>query len=192
VEVTGLDDDDDIGGSGYSLEELSAYLDRGRVPRIAAIESNAQCQAVLASMERMSALSRELVAEEAKTPIPEAWYEGIMREVLREVRAGRDIPLRRPVGGTELVVTEGALRELIRAVGDAVPGVFVGRVRLEQQHPHGPLQVGLSLSVRFGRRIADAVAEVRDAVTAAVQRHGDLRIDEVDVTVDDVHVEEDA
>ena len=32
------DDIDDIGGSGYSLEELSAYLDRGRTPRIPAID----------------------------------------------------------------------------------------------------------------------------------------------------------
>ena len=183
-------EDDDIGGSGYSLADLSEYLDRGRSPRIAAIESNAQCQAVLASLERMAAMSRELVAEEARAPLPDAWYDGVMREVLRELRAGRDIALREPADGIELVVTEGALRELVRAVGDAVPGVLVGRVRLAQPEPGGALQIGLTLSVRFGRPIAEAVRDVRAAVTAAVQRQGGLRVSEVDVTVDDVHVEE--
>ena len=182
-------DDDDIGGSGYSLDELSAYLDRARTPRIAAIESNAEANAVLASMERMGALSRELLADEAKEPIPEAWYDGIMREIVREFRSGRDIALRPPSHGTELVVTEGALHELIRSVGDSVPGVLVGRVRLEQPDEFGPLQVSLSISVRFGRRIADVVAEVRRAVTSAVQKHGELRVGEVDVKVDDVHVD---
>ncbi|WP_371357815.1 hypothetical protein, partial [Salmonella sp. M127] len=56
-----VDQTDDVGGSGYSLEDLSAYLDRGRTPRIPAIERNAECQALMASMERMGRLSREIV-----------------------------------------------------------------------------------------------------------------------------------
>lgn len=180
--------DENIGGSGYSLEELSAYLDRGRTPRIAAIESNAECQAVLASMMRMAQLSRELVDEEAGAGLAEHWYEGVMRGVLRELRAGRDIPLRAAADGVDLVVTEGALRELVRSTGDGVPGVFVGRVSLRQAED-SRLHITVSISVRFGRRIADAVTEVRAAVRDAVGHHGDLRVGEIDVTVDDVHTE---
>jgi len=181
------DEIDDIGASGYSLEDLSAYLDRGRVPRIAAIERNAECQAVLASMERMGRLSREIVEEQASEPLADSWYDSIMREVMREFRAGRDIPLARGADGVEIVVTEGALYELIRAVGDGVDGVLVGRVRLQQPEPDAPLDVRVSVSVRFGRAMTPAVEEMREGIRDAIERHGDLRVGKVDVTVGDVH-----
>jgi hypothetical protein len=191
VEVTRMSEhDDDIGGSGYSLEDLSAYLDRGRTPRIPAIERNAECQAILASMERMGRLSREIVDEQASEPIAESWYDSIMREVMREFRAGRDIPLARTDDGTELVVTEGALYELIRTVGDRIEGVLVGRVRLDQPEPDAPLDVTVTVSVRFGRAMTDAVDEMRDGIRSAIDRQGDLRVGRVDVTVGDVHIDE--
>jgi len=184
------ENNDEVGSSGFSLEDLSAYLDRGRVPRIAAIERDAECQAVLASMERMGRLSREIVDEQAAEPLAESWYDDIMREVMREFRAGRDIPLARTDDGTEIVVTEGALYELIRCVGDGVEGVIVGRVRLDQPEPDAPLDVRVSISVVFGRRMTDAVDEMRDGIRTAVERQGDLRVGRVDVTVGDVHLEE--
>jgi len=181
---------DDIGGSGYSLEDLSAYLDRGRLPRISAIERNAECQAILASMERMGRLSREIVEDQASEPVSESWYDSIMREVMREFRAGRDIPLARTDDGTELVVTEGALYELIRTVGDGIEGVLVGRVRLDQPEPNAPLEVRVTVSVRFGRAMNSAVDQMRDGIRSAIERHGDLRVGRVDVTVGDVHLDE--
>lgn len=184
------DDIDDIGRSGYSLEDLSAYLDRGRTPRIPAIERNAECQAILASMERMGRLSREIVEEQASEPLAESWYDSIMRQVMREFRAGRDIPLARAADGTEIVVTEGALYELIRTVGDDVPGVLVGRVHLNQPEPEAPLDVRVTVSVRFGRAMTVAVDEMRDGIRTAIERHGDLRVGRVDVTVGDVHTDE--
>jgi len=179
-----------IGGSGYTLEDLSAYLDRNRTPRIAAIERDAECQAVLASMERMGRLSRELVAEQAVEPLADSWYDDIMREVMREFRAGRDIPLARTDDGTEIVVTEGALYELIRCVGDEIPGVLISRVRLDHPEAGGPLSIRIAMSVRFGRRIADAVDQLREDVRTAVERQGDLRVGTIDVTVGDVHLDE--
>lgn len=181
---------DDIGGSGYSLEDLSAYLDRGRVPRINAIERNAQCQAILASMQRMGQLSRAIVDEQAAEPLAESWYDGIMREVMREFRAGRDIPLVQSDEGVELVVTEGAIYELIRSVGDGIEGLLVGRVRLEHVEPGAPLDVRVTVSVRFGRAMTEAVDEMRDGIRSAIERHGDLRVGRVDVTVGDVHLDE--
>lgn len=182
--------DDDIGGSGYTLEDLSAYLDRGRTPRIPAIERNAECQAILASMERMGRLSREIVEEQAAEPLADSWYDSIMREVMREFRAGRDIPLLRSVDGTEIVVTEGALYELIRSVGDGIDGLLVGRVRLDQSAPDAPLEVRVTVSVRFGRPMAATVEEMRDGIRTAIERHGELRVGRVDVTVGDVHMQE--
>ncbi|MCT2085662.1 Asp23/Gls24 family envelope stress response protein [Microbacterium enclense] len=184
-----VDDVEDVGGSGYSLEDLSAYLDRGRTPRIPAIERNAECQALLASMERMGRLSREIVDEQAAEPLAESWYDGIMREVMREFRAGRDIPLARTADGTQLVVTEGALYELIRTVGDDVPGLLVGRVRIDQPEPTAPLDVRVSVSVLFGYPMQGTVDLMRDGIRAAIERHGELRVGRVDVTVGDVHVD---
>lgn len=181
---------DDIGGSGYSLEDLSAYLDRGRTPRIPAIERNAECQAILASMDRMGRLSREIVEEQAAEPLAESWYDDIMREVMREFRAGRDIPLARTADGTELVVTEGALYELIRSVGDGIDGLFVGRVRVDQAEPEAPLDVRVTVSVRFGRPMTAVVEQMRDGIRSAIEQHGDLRVGRVDVTVGDVHIDE--
>ncbi len=181
---------DDIGGSGYSLEDLSAYLDRGRTPRIPAIERNAECQAILASMDRMGRLSREIVEEQAAEPLAESWYDDIMREVMREFRAGRDIPLARTADGTELVVTEGALYELIRSVGDGIDGLFVGRVRVDQAEPEAPLDVRVTVSVRFGRPMAAVVEQMRDGIRSAIEQHGDLRVGRVDVTVGDVHIDQ--
>jgi hypothetical protein len=181
---------DDVGGSGYSLEDLSAYLDRGRSPRIPAIERNAECQALLASMERMGRLSREIVDEQAAEPLADSWYDGIMREVMREFRAGRDIPLARSENGAQLVVTEGALYELIRTVGDGVPGVLVGRVRIDQAEPAAPLDVRVTVSVLFGRPMRDTVDRMRDGIRVAIERHGDLKVGRVDVTVGDVHMDE--
>lgn len=183
------DDVDDVGGSGYSLEDLSAYLDRGRTPRIPAIERNAECQALLASMERMGRLSREIVEEQSAEPLAESWYDEIMREVMREFRAGRDIPLARTADGTELVVTEGALYELIRTVGDDVEGVLVGRVRIDQSEPAAPLDVRVTVSVLFGYPMKETVDSMREGIRAAIERHGDLRVGRVDVTVGDVHID---
>ena len=184
-----VDDVDDVGGSGYSLEDLSADLDRGRTPRIPAIERNAECQALLASMERMGRLSREIVDEQATEPLAESWYDEIMREVMREFRAGRDIPLTRTADGTQLVVTEGALYELIRTVGDDVAGVLVGRVRIDQPEPTDALDVRVTVSVLFGYPMQRTVDLMRDGIRAAIERHGELRVGRVDVTVGDVHVD---
>lgn len=182
-------DVDDVGGSGYSLEDLSAYLDRGRTPRIPAIERNAECQALLASMERMGRISREIVEEQAAEPLAESWYDEIMREVMREFRAGRDIPLSHTEDGTQLVVTEGALYELIRTVGDDIEGVLVGRVRIDQPEPTAPLDVRVTVSVLFGYPIPDTVELMRDGIRTAIERHGELRVGRVDVTVGDVHLD---
>lgn len=183
-------DDRGVGGSGYSLEDLSAYLDRGRTPRIAAIDTNAECQSVLASMERMGALSRDLVARESARPLDEGWYDGLMREIMREFRAGSDIPLRTAEPESGLYVTEGALYELVRAAGDEVPGILVGRTKLRRDAETGEFDVTITVSVRFGERVEEVADAARAAVAAAIESQGDLRVRSVDVTVDNVHLDD--
>ncbi|MBI5160184.1 MAG: Asp23/Gls24 family envelope stress response protein [Micrococcales bacterium] len=178
-----------VGGSGYSLDDLSAYSDRGRRPSIAAIDSNPECQAVLDSIERLGRLSRELVDESAATlPRPdESWIQALLESIAREVRAGADIPFPSGVEGTTVTMTEGAIREVVRTAGDTVPGVLVSRVHLEVAED-GTARVALSVSVAYARPLPAVAAQVREAVQEALARQSPIAAREIDVTVDDIHL----
>jgi len=182
----------DIGGSGYTLEDLSEYLDRGRTPAIAAIDDNAECQSVLASLERVGTLSRDLVAQDAalNPAIDESWLASVFSSITREAKAGRDIPLSSPDPRTRLSITEGAVRELVRAAGDAIDGVFVGRCDLEGDPTEtgSGIRVGISISVVLGSAVHDVAETVRQRVYSELLTHTELTIEAVDVTVTDVHV----
>lgn len=179
---------DDIGDSGYTLEQLSDYLDRGRTPANPAIDDNAECQAVLASLERVGALSRDLVTRDAELDptLDESWLSSLFSAITREVKAGRDIPLTSPDPQTRLSITEGAIRELVRAAGDSVDGVIVGRCSLVDSD--GGVRVELSVSVLLGTPVREAAELVRQRVFSELLKHTELTVESVDVTVADVHV----
>jgi len=182
---------DDVGGSGYTLDDLSAYLDRGREPAIAAIDTNAECRAVLDSMERVGALSRELLASDvrANPTVDENWLGSLLSSISRELRAGRDIPLSATDPTTSLSITEGAVRELVRAAGDSVDGVLVGSCTLIGI-PDGsePIQVALTISVVLARPLPELAEQVRQRVYSELLKHTELQIEAVNVTIGDVHI----
>ena len=180
-----------IGGTRYTVEDLSAYADRGRTPRIAAIEEDAECRAVLDGIERLGALSRELLADDvARAPkVDESWIDRVITSIGRELRAGRDIPLADADGRTSTVITEGAVRELTRAAGDSVEGVIVGGSRIsgDVDVPDGAVSVAVTISVVTGVPVRERAEAVRDRIRSELQRHTRLRIEAVDVTVVDLH-----
>ncbi|WP_072314688.1 hypothetical protein [Agrococcus sp. Marseille-P2731] len=176
--------DDTIGESGRTLEELSDYFDAGRSPAIDAIEQDPECRAMLASMERMSRLTRALAAEESRV-VESSWVDRVLAVVRDEVRAGRDLPLETIDDRTETTVTEGALRELVRRAGDEVDGVLVGSVELrfdEQQEPH----VRVTIGVRFGSPMRERADDVRSRIRTALAAHAPTPVQQVDVVIDDV------
>lgn len=177
---------DDVGGSGYSLEQLSDYLDRGRTPPIPAIDDNAECRALLDSMAHASLLSRELVERDAATSADDEppWWDALLATVASEVRAGRDIPLASRDPRTTLAITEGAIRGLVRSAGDSVPGVLVGSCRVSVD---APVDVAVTISVLFGAPVLPTAETVRDRVAEALQTHTELEVGAIDVTVIDVH-----
>lgn len=175
--------DETIGDSGHTLEQLSAYFDAGRVPRIAAIEDDAEARAVLASMERLSRLTRELADEESTAAEP-AWVERVLDVVRSEVRAGRDLPMHAIDARTETTVTEGALRELARRAGDDVGDVLVGSVVLRSRAD--ALDVRITIGVRFGAPVRLRADAVREAVRSAVDPHAPRPLGRIDVVVDDI------
>lgn len=173
---------DDIGGSGYTLDDLSAYLDRGRTPAIAAIDRNPECQALLDAMERFGRLSHELVDRDgAEQPASPGWLDGLLDTVAQEVRAGRDLPY-----AEGLVVTEGAVRTLVRHAGDEVPGALVGRTRIRED-PAGT-RIEIEISVLGDRPLVAVGDHVREAVADALRQHTPLGDAVIDVTVVDVHL----
>lgn len=181
-----------IGASGYTLDDLSAYLDRGRTPAIAAIDDSPECQAMLASMERVGSLARELLAQDVREhpAVEEGWLGGLLTSISREVRAGRDIPLTSPDPRATLTVTEGAVRELVRAAGDSVDGVLVGSCSLEGDvtMPDAGIRVALTISVILHSPVHELAEAVRQRVYSELLSHTELAIESIDVTVTDVHL----
>ena len=193
--------DDDIGGSGFGLDELAAYRERGRTPAIPAIDDNAECQAVLDSLERLGELSRELVERDAAAlPVDENWLAGILNAIAFEVRAGNDIefpvePENEPAdpgtgASTRLTITEGAIREIVRWAGDSVPDVLVGRVVLvgDATDPSSEISIAVTISAAFPAPLAERADAVRIAVAGALLAHTPLRVVRVDVTVGEIHL----
>lgn len=181
-----------IGGTGFELDDLSDYLDRGRAPSIPAIDNSAECRSVLSSLERVSTLSRELVARDAESHsfIDDGWLGSLLTSISTEAKAGRDIPLASPDARTRLVITEGAVRELVRAAGDSIPGALVGRCQLDGDPAAAgaSVRVAITISVMLGMQVAMVAEAVRQRVYSQLLSHTELRIDAVDVTVVDVHV----
>lgn len=183
---------DGVGGTSYTLDDLSDYLDRGRQPAIAEIENSPECQAMLASMERVGELSRQLLAQDVEqTPVlEEGWLGTLLGSISREVKAGRDIPLSSPDPHTRLSITEGAVRELVRAAGDSVDGVLVGSCAIAGDlDPEGDgITVSITISVVLNTPVPALAEAVRQRVYSELLRHTELAVTSIDVTVSDVHV----
>ena len=181
-----------IGESGFTLDDLSDYLDRGRVPAIRAIDESPECQAMLASIERMGSLTRDLVAQDQREQpaLEEGWLGGLLEAISREVRAGRDIPLTAPDPRATLTVTEGAIRELIRSAGDSVGGALVGSCTLEGDVDAvgGLVTVALTISVVPQTPVVELAEQVRQKVYTQLLAHTELSIGSIDVTVSDIHI----
>lgn len=184
----------DIGGSGYSLQQLSDYLDAGRTPPITAIDDNAECQVMLDSLERLTTLSTELLAREAleASDVDETWLSSFLTTIGREVRAGKDIPFVAANPHTRLSITEGAVRELVRAAGDSVDGALVGSCSLvgivDDSEPGATITVNLTLSVVLSVPVVTLAQAVRDRVRSELLKHTRLQIGAINVTVIDVHL----
>lgn len=182
-----------IGDSGYTLEELADYHERGRTPADAAIDGDPQCRAILDSMDRLGSLSRALVEHDAEIVIEESWFEQIIGAVARESRAGRDLPIS-ATGDTRLVVTEGAVRGLVRDAGDSVAGVLVESVEVSvlPESAGESIDVALSISVLYGMAMRALADRVRDAVASALQQSTPWSVGRIDVTIDSLRTRDDA
>lgn len=181
---------------GHTIDELSDYLDRDRLPPDPSIDSSAGCQIALGALERLRDAARSvLVADQAEQPpADESWITRVLLGIATESRAGREIPLTSTDPDTQLAITEGAVRGVIRAAGDTVGGLLIGRVRLEGDliEPGAPVVVSVDASVIWGQSIPLVVERIREAIHTQLLRHTELNVVAIDVTVHDIHVAPDA
>lgn len=176
---------------GKTIEELSDYLAADRIPYDPRIETCPECLNALQGLSRVSSMSRELLDEDvAHLPAPPAaWMQDIMDNIHNEVRSGRSLPLPHPDPRVFLSITEGAVRALIRSVGDDVPGVLIGKCDIDgdAEVEGAPINVRVTASVAWGYAMPSAIAAVRTAIRAALLEHTRLNVGAVNVSIEDIH-----
>ncbi len=179
-------------GGSVSTERLADYLDSGREPYDPLIEDDPECLAQLVALERLRALSSELVESDVETaPAPDpSWIAGVMDRVRLESRTGRDIPLASPDPRSTVHITEGAVRSLVREAGDSVPGAVVVSCGLagDVGIADAPIRVDVAISVVYGADLRSVADLVREAVARALTRQTEIVVEALDVTVRDVHL----
>ena len=175
---------------GHTLEELSLYLDTGEFPDPPHLESCPECRNGLDSLRRLSAAGEELFASDlaAAGSGRDDWMKDILANLTLELRPGRSIPLRSDDPADILSETEGSVIALVRSVADNLPGAVAGKVRLEGDVtvPGAPVAVHLDLAVLFGHPLLPSAASLRQDLAAALDRHTELNVSAIDITITDV------
>ena len=185
------DPTDDL--DGHTIEELADYVDRGRTPIDPTIEDSPGCRNAIAALQRLRSVSVTFLAEESFGAEPDgSWLAALMSQISIDARAGADFPLLTTAGGDEVVMTEGALRALVRAAGDDQPGFLVGRVRFDGDlsEPEAAMTVEVDVVVGYGTPLPAGVHRLRAAIIDRFATHTPFRQVRVDVDVRDLLVPE--
>lgn len=170
---------------GHTIEELGDYLDAGRQPADPSIDDSPACRIALSALERLRAAAGRFLDEPGDDADDDSgWIATVLAALPLEARAGRSFPLAVAADDTAAEVTEGALRGLVRALGDGVDGLLVGRVRI-QPLPDAPEQADLEIeaALRYGTRLEDADRELRAALDDRFGRHAPFAIRHVHIRV---------
>ena len=177
------------------IADLSEYLDRGENPPQEILDRSPAHHIALESLLRFRSAARNLLQSDvdAEPVRDDGWVTRILADIHTESRAGRSIPFAHDAPETDLSITEGAVRGLIRAACDSVPGVLVGRCRLSGDVTAlgSPTTVDVEVDVFWGDRMSSTADLIREAVSHALRRHTDLNLTAINVTVTDVHVQRD-
>lgn len=175
---------------GHTLDELTDYLDAGRQPADRSIDESPGCQLALDALTRLQGLGAELFAAEAaaEPAVDENWVDRILSGIAMDARAGRRIPFDTSDPKADLAITEGAVRGLIRSAENAVPGLLIGRCRLEGDVtlPGTPIRVEIDASALHGQSIPKVAAELRAEVDRGLRAHTELNIVAIDIAIRDI------
>ncbi len=175
---------------GHTIEELSDYLESGRTPADPSIDQSPGCRIALDALERLRTLTPELLAvDTAAEPEPdEGWVQTVLAGIRLDARAGRRIPIPHVAPEADLGITEGAVRGVVRAAETAVPGILIGRCRLDGDvaRLNDPIRVEVEVSVPYGDPIPDLVRRLRAEIATRLAVHSALNVLAIDITVRDI------
>lgn len=175
---------------GHTIEELTDYLEAGRTPANPSIDGSPGCVLALDALERLHALTPALMArdEAAEPEADPSWVRAILAGISIDARSGRRIPLAESDEDSDLAITEGAVRGLIRAAENAFPGVLIGRCTLtgDVTDPRAAIGVAIDMSVPFGEPIVRLADQLRTEVAARLAQHTRLVVTGIDITIRDI------
>jgi hypothetical protein len=172
---------------GHTVEELSDYLDHGRVPRNESIESSPGAQHALAALSRLRSFAPQVLQSEAdvRDSRDDSWIRRILDQIGVQAHAGRDIPISHVNPTARLYISEGAVRSLVREQGDALEGIIVEKTSLEGEIEQGgaPITVLVEVSLFADFDRDTLLHEFRTNVLQTLHRNTQLTIDAVTVRV---------
>lgn len=175
---------------GHTIEELTDYLDAGRSPADPSIDDSAGCNLALDALERLRLLTPALIArdEAAEPEVDQGWVQSILSGIAMDARSGRRIPLSDRDGDSDLAITEGAVRGLIRAAENVFPGILIGRCRLVGDVTDSTAEIGVDVdvSVPFGEPIVTLADRLREEIAVRLRTHTRLTISGIDITIHDI------
>lgn len=175
---------------GHTLEELTDYLEAGRQPADRSIDESPGCQLALEALERLHGLGNELIASEtaAEPEVDESWVDRILNGIAIDARPGRRIPFASPDPKLSLGITEGAVRGLIRSAENVVPGILIGRCRLDGDVAvaDAPIRVEIDTSVLHGQLLPEVAGQLRIEVYRRLRAHTELNIVAIDIAIRDI------
>ena len=174
-------------GCGRTIEDLGEYLDSGVSDDFEHIQACPQCQAGLSGLRRLQDFTQELLAADRADAEQDdgPWLENILSNLNLEMKAGRRIPLTPDLPGDRLFQTEGALTGLVRAVGDAVEGIMIGKCRFtgDVTVPGTPITLDVNVSARYGHRLPDLAVTLRRELLSALATHSELNLAAANITI---------
>lgn len=130
-----------------------------------------------------------LERDEASSPDLAGVVEAVTTQIRREARAGRDVPFATSTPSQRLLLTEGALRGLLRESADGVAGTIVARCQVtgDVEDPAVPIGARLAISVAWPQPLRDTAAAVRTAVVSAIQEQTGRTAGAIDIEIIDLH-----
>jgi len=90
--------------------------------------------------------------------------------------------------GADLGITEGAVRGMIRGAEEVVPGVLVGRTRIDGDVtvPGEPVRIQVDASIAYGRSIPATAEALRSEIHRRLSAQTTMNVDAIDIAVRDV------
>ena len=165
---------------GHTIDELTDYLEAGCEPADPSIDDSPACRIALDALQRLRELAGEYLDEASEPAGGRDWIGAVLAAIPLDARSGRRFPIPTDDLQVSAEITEGAIRGLVRSIGDDVPGLLVGAVRLGSGDP---TSVSVDVALVHGAVLAESVELLRRALRVVLPDHVPFRLGPIDVAV---------